>query len=89
MDAESIAKRLSPAQKRALLWLPGDGSRVDWKSAPKPRPMPVSLWGLLAKHGAPHLAKHGPTVKDWHQWEITPLGLEVRRAILTAQEQSK
>lgn len=75
MTPAEIARRLTPAQRRALLWLPGDGSgRTLGRSAP---PVLVREWlramGLMQLNHLNH--RH-----------LTSLGAAVRRII--EQEQT-
>lgn len=88
MTPAEIAARLTPAQRRALLWLPADGrwvSRIHLSLAHGPRSMPGASTAppllALLKVGS---VEANPTsaVEDWR---LTPLGAEVR-AILAAQE---
>jgi hypothetical protein len=94
MNAEQIAARLSPAQKRAVLWCNGDGTpKVHLKG---PETSFYCLWKVIL--GDPRkqvaqiysLAEHGKSTTEkrglWpaSTWKLTPFGLEVR-AILEKQ----
>lgn len=50
-DIEQIASKLTDAQRRALLWLPADGSWRDHRRLPKANDgvSETSLWHLLSK----------------------------------------
>ena len=94
-DPAAIARRLSPAQRRALLWLPGDGTpREHSKGAPPEVSfwcMGSLTWGGKRGHAVTmeaHLCKR--TGKDtftpdqgWSPayWNATPLGLAVRAVV--------
>jgi hypothetical protein len=70
MTPTEIARRLSPAQKRAVM----KASR--WPDG--------RVVGTLQRMGLLAIGRDVRTAQSW-----SPLGLEVRRAILAAQEQSK
>ena len=92
MTPAEIAARLTAAQKRALLWLPGDGSEIERQ---KGAPREVSLWAMgnqrigdpereaaivysLCRHSAPEAAREPGKVWAPLRWRLTPLGREVR-----------
>jgi hypothetical protein len=95
-DAEKIAAALTPAQRRALLWLPGDGS---WRARGKAH-KDISRTSMYCmadiRHGDPRLmvatvaalcdgAPPKQVAGRWaaDEWRATPLGLAVR-AVLKA-----
>lgn len=77
MDAETpaaIAGKLTPAQRRALMWLPGDGKwklrmHVDFTKPPGP--------SLLGKLVVRSLADWKNS-RDGHVWRVSERGLAVR-----------
>lgn len=77
-DAERIAARLSPAQRKALLWLPADGSvreRVLRTGAP-------TLDQILSM--IYHKRHRGPLIgtgRGHKHYCLTPLGREVRAVL--------
>lgn len=85
--AWELAENLSPAQKRALLWLPPDGTP---KQEDKPR-LSASLWSLTSRRVMPDVEAHlvvrsgGNRMVDgiWEKsfWHATPLGLMVRECL--------
>ena len=84
-DPAEIARKLSPAQKRALLWLPADGSRVKHTQG---SPGKNSLWSMCS------VTKGNPTRgvaityslvgRQWismaagTEFWLTPLGRKIR-----------
>lgn len=77
-DPAATARRLSPAQKRALLWLPGDGSARKLPLTNAPRES--TRMSLCLRE----LAKEAVT-RDFHvAMHTTTLGLAVR-AVLEAE----
>lgn len=93
-EVERIARGLSPAQKKALLWLPEDGA---FRSVTQRR-QEVSFYVMKTiLHGDPRLAvatmaclcdaKYPPPIMGRMQppeWRATPLGLAVRAAVARA-----
>lgn len=77
-DAETIARGLSPAQKRALLWLPDDGS---WRLRSGADAPPPNKFNILKGHG---LADGQPIRQGQWNWRLTPLGLLVRASLSQA-----
>jgi hypothetical protein len=71
-DPADIARRLSPAQKRALLWLPGDGSDRPWYAGSGNFDGHKDLRGMALASGKAD--RHTFSMMRW----ATPLGLRVR-----------
>jgi hypothetical protein len=72
-DPHAIARRLTPAQKRALLWLPEDADswklRLEWLSPPQ---------DIIHKlHGLALASRF----EDTDVWSPTPLGAQVRAIV--------
>jgi hypothetical protein len=95
MTPAEIAARLTAAQTRALLWLPGDGSEIEHQ---KGAPRKVSLWAMcdqwigapereaaivysLCRHSAAEPAREPGKVWARRRWRTTTLGREVRAII--------
>jgi hypothetical protein len=91
MTPAEIAARLTAAQKRALLWLPGDGSEIERQ---KGAPREVSLWAMgderidnpereaaIVYSLCRHSAREPGKVWAPRRWRLTPLGREVRAII--------
>lgn len=92
-DPHTIARGLTDAQRKAVLWcLPSGEARVWQKGDPRE----VSFWTLKEViKGDPNkkismiyrltIYHDHPTIRDgWRQatcWALTPLGLEVRRVL--------
>ena len=89
-DPAAIARRLSPAQKRALLWLPANGKFRIWEKGseaplfvmkdlvigdPKKRP---AVYCCLCELGETRVASSHDVFRFKRCWSITPLGLAVR-----------
>jgi hypothetical protein len=97
----AIARRLSPAQRKALLWLPEDGSERQHK---KGDPREVSFWAMGSLvWGGPrgeavtmeaHLCRRtGADTyngREWAPafWRLTPLGLSVRAEVEAMQREA-
>ena len=64
---------LTPAQKRAILWLPADGS---WRNAGGAAHLWDALWGILELDLA--INRRGI---DGGGWRLTPAGIAARKAI--------
>lgn len=75
---ERIAAGLSPAQKRALLWLPAEGASVSM----------MATWWAPAVETLRGL-RDQIMLASWAKglgWSLTPLGVQVRAAVLAMQE---
>lgn len=94
MAAREVIARLTLAQRRALLWLPADGS---WKAQERGQHQ-VSLWAMILKHfGDPERAacwsvalvrNMATSAASAMQWRLTPLGREVRAMLAAAAKES-
>ena len=84
MTPEKIARRLTPAQRRALLWLPEDGAPRHESELPA-RVRPVSLFALAQKAIGQDiyavLAQLSPRAELKWPWRLTPLGQQVRAIV--------
>ena len=68
-----VARRLSPAQRRALMWLSKNGkSRVAYPECRAPK---VNTMRAIVRI---ELCLSLPFLWDGHHWEATTLGLAVR-----------
>lgn len=92
-DVNRIIARRSAAQKKALMWLPADGSA---RTRAKGAPSEVSFWAMsniVEGNPAKEIArmyrlcrhidgKHQPG-RFWpdRMWQLTPLGLAVRQRL--------
>jgi hypothetical protein len=90
-DVERIAKGLTEAQKRAVIWLPNDG---EWKVRKTGDISETPLWSIQSKTWGnlghelvtvANLAKHRNSAfkekgRVWpaREWSLTPLGQAVR-----------
>lgn len=72
-DAAAIAARLSEAQKRALLWLPGDGM---WRGPAGRLGMALTLLVTMHRPAIAEREWDGPW--DAYNYRATPLGQKVR-----------
>jgi hypothetical protein len=72
---EQIAARLSPAQKRAIMWLPADGSAAGslWRGA--------ALAGVAAFKDPQILVTWPNVAPKRYAPALTPLGLAVRAVL--------
>lgn len=74
-EAAAIARKLTPTQRVALLWLPADEYAARYQGrAGDPR------YGSLAALFARRLVDYR---SGW--WNLTPLGLRVRAALLAME----
>lgn len=78
----AIARRLTPRQREALLWLPGDGEEKD---APVRSQLWSDLW-LMASFAittdiSVHLTRRSIQTGHDNHWYATPLGIRVRAAV--------
>jgi hypothetical protein len=87
MTPTDIARGLTPAQRRALLWLPADGT---WVAQERGKHQ-VSLWVMLRKDfGDPERAacwsaalvrNMATSAASLLLWRLTPLGVQVRAEV--------
>ena len=81
MTPAEIAARLTEAQKRALLWLPGDGS--ERRTAEASDCDCYRFWQAFRKLALLGVVHRRP-LRKWPtpiMWSLTPLGREVRAII--------
>jgi hypothetical protein len=78
MTPAEIAAKLTPAQKRALLWLPADGSGRNNRGAGRPR---ADIQWRLKFHRAGQMIEQKFIAYCGDVVRLTPLGLAVRAII--------
>lgn len=80
---EAVAKGLTPAMRRDMLWLPSDGS---WRTEDRnsrfsalinlaERTVCAGVKAEIAEYDTPSFESFGPTIR---KWRLTKLGLRVR-----------
>lgn len=88
MTPAEIAARLTPARRRALLWLPGDGSAQSTVYANHT----YGLWSYQLAQACRRMVQLGlvhrtaaSSTTPRIMWNLTPLGLAVRAVLETEQ----
>jgi DNA-binding PadR family transcriptional regulator len=71
--------RLTEAQRRAIEWIPADGS---WKAKPGKLTAALSSLSMAWPGGVQcEWAKSGPRGGTEHRWRLTEKGVEIRSAL--------